>query len=90
MRPPKMTVVPVHLWLPRLLSGVRAYFDFVGASERLSRTGTVHGKCMLGVRGLEWEAYVACWSDFPLQSVHRFESSRLSDMSNRLFVTVIT
>jgi hypothetical protein len=26
---------------------------------------------------------------FPLQGVHRFESPRLSDMSNRLFVAVI-
>jgi hypothetical protein len=33
---------------------------------------------------------VACWLGFPLQGVHRFESSRLSDMINRLFVTVIT
>jgi hypothetical protein len=30
----------------------------VGASERLSRTGTARGKCTPGVRGLEWEAYV--------------------------------
>jgi hypothetical protein len=27
---------------------------------------------------------------FPLQGVHQFESPRLSDMSNRLFVTVFT
>jgi hypothetical protein len=33
---------------------------------------------------------VACWSGFPLQGVHRFESPRLSDMSNRLFVAFIT
>jgi hypothetical protein len=33
---------------------------------------------------------VACWSGFPLLGVHRFESPRLSDMSNRLFVAVIT
>jgi hypothetical protein len=52
--------------------------------------GTAHRKRTLGVRGLEWEAYVACWSSFPLQGVHRFESLRLSDMSNRLFVAVIT
>jgi hypothetical protein len=32
---------------------------------------------------------VVCWSDFPLQGVHRFESLRLSDMINRLFVAVI-
>jgi hypothetical protein len=60
MRPPKMTVGPVCVWLPRLPPGVRAYFDFVGASERLSRTGTVRRKRTPGVRGLEWEAYVAC------------------------------
>jgi hypothetical protein len=33
---------------------------------------------------------VACWSSFFLQGVHRFKSPRLSDMSNRLFVAVIT
>jgi hypothetical protein len=33
---------------------------------------------------------VACWSNFPLQGVHRFKSPQLSDMSNRLFVIVIT
>jgi hypothetical protein len=27
---------------------------------------------------------------FPLQGVHQFESQRLSDMSNRLFVEVFT
>jgi hypothetical protein len=74
MRPPKMTAGPVCLWLPRLLLCVGAYFDFVGASERLSRTGTARRKRTPGVHGLEWEAYVACWSDFPLQGVHRFES----------------
>jgi hypothetical protein len=52
--------------------------------------GTAREKRTPGVRGLEWEAYVACWSGFPLQGVHRFESLRLSDMSNRLFVAVIT
>jgi hypothetical protein len=33
---------------------------------------------------------VACWSDFFLQGVHRFELSRLSDMSKYLFVVVFT
>jgi hypothetical protein len=42
--------------------------------ERLPRTGTARRKHMLGVRGLAWEAYVSCWSSFPLQGVHRFES----------------
>jgi hypothetical protein len=40
MKPPKTTTRPVYLWLPRLLPGVVACFDFVGASERLSDTGT--------------------------------------------------
>jgi hypothetical protein len=52
--------------------------------------GIAQRKRTLGVHGPEWEAYVACWSDFPLQGVHRFELLRLSDMSNRLFVSVIT
>jgi hypothetical protein len=90
MRPTKTTAGSVCLWLSRLLPGVGAYFDFVGASEILSRTGTARRKCTPGVRGLEWEAYVACWSGFPLQGVHQFKSPRLSDMSNRLFVAVIT
>jgi hypothetical protein len=58
--------------------------------ERLPRTGTARRKHMQGVRGLACEAYVSCWSDFPLQGVHRFESPRLSDMSNCLFVAVIS
>jgi hypothetical protein len=66
MRPPKMTTGVVCLWLSRLLSGVGACFDFVGSSERLSRTGTGRRNRMPGVRGLEWEAYVACWSDFSM------------------------
>jgi hypothetical protein len=61
MRPPKMTTGPVYLWLSRLLLGVGACFDFVGASERLSRTGTARRKRTLGIRGLEWEAYVVCY-----------------------------
>jgi hypothetical protein len=35
MRWPKMTAGPVCLWWPRLDSGVEAYFDLVGTSERL-------------------------------------------------------
>jgi hypothetical protein len=38
----------------------------------------------------EHEMRVACWSGFPLQGVHRIKSPRLSDMSNRLFVTVFS
>jgi hypothetical protein len=89
MRSPKTTAGPVYLWLPRLLLGVGACFDFMGANERFSRTGTAHRKRTLDVCGLEWEAYMACWSSFPLQGVHQFESPRLSDMSNRLFVAVM-
>jgi hypothetical protein len=50
---PKMTVVPVCLWLPRLLPGVGACFDFVGVSERLSRTGTARRKRTSDMCGLE-------------------------------------
>jgi hypothetical protein len=74
MRPPKMTAGPVYFWLSRLLLSVGACFDFVGASERLSPMEMARRKRTPGVRGLEWEAYVACWSGFPLQGVHRFES----------------
>jgi hypothetical protein len=34
--------------------------------------------------------HVTCWSGVPLQGVHRFESPRLSGMSNHLFVAIIT
>jgi hypothetical protein len=85
-----MTAGSVCLWLARLLAGVGAWFDSVGASERLSCMGTACRKHTSGMRGLEWEAYVACWSGFPLHGVHQFESPRLSVMSNRLFVAVIT
>jgi hypothetical protein len=53
IRPPKTTAGPVYLWLPRLLLGVGACFDFVGASERLSRKGTARKKRTSSVRGLE-------------------------------------
>jgi hypothetical protein len=73
MRPPKTTAGSVYLWLPRLLPGVGGCFDLVGASERLSRMGITRGKRTPGMHGLEWKAYVPCWSGFPLQGVHRFE-----------------
>jgi hypothetical protein len=66
MRPPKTTARPVYLWFPRLLSGLGACFDFVGASERLSRMETARRKRTPDMRGLEWEAYVACWLGFSL------------------------
>jgi hypothetical protein len=57
--------------------------------KRVPHTGIARRKHMPDIRRLAWEAYVSCWSGFPLQGVHWFELSRLSDMSNRLFVTVI-
>jgi hypothetical protein len=45
------------------------------ASERLPHTWTTRRKRTCGVCGLAREAYVSCVSGFPLQSVHRFESS---------------
>jgi hypothetical protein len=45
---------------------------------------------MRDVHGLAWEAHMSYLSGFPLQGVYRFESSRLSDMSNHLFVAVCT
>jgi hypothetical protein len=42
--------------------------------ERLPRTGTARRKRTPGVRGLAWEAYVTCWSDFPLHGVPQFKS----------------
>jgi hypothetical protein len=66
MRPPKTTAERVCLWFSRLLLPVRASFDFVGASERLSRTGTTHRRRTPSVHGLEWEAYMACCSGFLL------------------------
>jgi hypothetical protein len=57
--------------------------------ERLPHTGTAYRKRTSGVHGLAWEAYVLCWLGFPLQGVHQFESPRLSDISNRLFVAAI-
>jgi hypothetical protein len=34
--------------------------------KRLPRTGTARRKLTPGVRGMAWEAYVSCWSGFPL------------------------
>jgi hypothetical protein len=43
------------------------------ACKRLSHTETARRKRTSGVRGLPWEAYVSCWSEFSLQGVHRFK-----------------
>jgi hypothetical protein len=34
--------------------------------ERLPRMETARRKRTSGIHGLAWEAYVMCWSDFPL------------------------
>jgi hypothetical protein len=44
------------------------------AYERLPRMGTARRKRTPGVHGLAWEAYVSCWSGFPLHGVDRFKS----------------
>jgi hypothetical protein len=69
-----MIARPICLWLSSLLPGVGVYFDFMGVSEGLSHTGIAHRKHTSGVRGLEWEAYVACCLSFLLQGVHQFKS----------------
>jgi hypothetical protein len=45
------------------------------ACEMLPYTWIARKKCMYGVGGLAWEAYVSCISGFPLQGVHQFESA---------------
>jgi hypothetical protein len=91
-------------WVRTCRSVSRCAVDYVGSPftreqwlcplllmtrEWLSSTGTTHKKCMSGVHGLAWKAGVSYWSGFPLEGVHRFESPRLSNMSNRLFVAAI-
>jgi hypothetical protein len=74
MRPPKTTARVVYLWLSRLLPGVGACFNFVGTSERLSYAD--HVRCMVQDHTqIKRGERMACWSDFSLQGVHRFESS---------------
>jgi hypothetical protein len=72
------------------LRSSRVHPTLLMACERLPHTGTTRRKRTPGVRGLAWEPYVSCWSDFSLQGVHRFKSPRLSNMSNRLFVAIFT
>jgi hypothetical protein len=67
-------------------SGIRP--NLLMTRERLPRMGTTNRKRMSDIHGLVWEGYVSCQSGFPLQGVHRFESPRLSDMSNRLFIAI--
>jgi hypothetical protein len=72
-----------------LLGGSGSVQIYCRLRERLPHMGTACRKCTSGIRGLAWKVYVSCWSGFPLQGVQRFESPRLSDMSNRLFVAAI-
>jgi hypothetical protein len=89
MKPPKTTARPVCLWLSRLLLGVGGCFDFMGTSEWLSYVD--HVRCMVWDHmQIKRGGHMACCSRFPLQGAHRFDSPRLSDMSNHLFVAVIT
>jgi hypothetical protein len=62
----------------------------VGVSQNVAICGPREMHMVLDHTRTERGKRAACWSDFPLQGVHRFESPRLSDMSNRLFVLVIT
>jgi hypothetical protein len=53
--------------------GLGSYTDWAWIIRMvLNHTWTERGK------------HVACWSSFPLQGVHQFESSQLLDMSNRM------
>jgi hypothetical protein len=50
-----------------------------------TRKVAIHGSCEIRMvkshTQTEREKRVTCWSNFSLWGVHRFESSRLSDMS---------
>jgi hypothetical protein len=78
--------------------GVRSTFfqklcirpTLLGQRERLPHTGTTCKKRMSGIRRLVRKAYVSYVLGFLLHGVYQFESSRLSHMSNCLFVAVIT
>jgi hypothetical protein len=73
MRPPKTTAGPVYLWLSRFLPDVGACFDFVGTSESLSYADQM--RCMVWDHTqIKRGGRMACWSGFPLQGVHQFES----------------
>jgi hypothetical protein len=60
------------------------------ASERLPRLKAVCRKRTSDVRGLTQETFMLCVSGFSVQGVHQFESLRLSDISNCLFMAVFT
>jgi hypothetical protein len=83
------------LWGGKKLGGTRRSVsrraeDVVGNPYFSRAVGSVQiyrrlAKCEIRmVEGHTWTErgkQVACWSSFPLQGVHRFESQRLSDMS---------
>jgi hypothetical protein len=56
-----------------------------GCHVRGLPTESIHRTCVDWNEKRTWRVIQV----FPLQGVHRFESSWLSDMSNRLFVAVI-
>jgi hypothetical protein len=62
----------------------------VGNSQKVAICGPREIRMVLDHTQTERGKHAACWSGFPLQGVHRFESPRLLDMSNHLFVVVIT
>jgi hypothetical protein len=62
----------------------------VGVSQKVAICGPREIRMILDHSRTERGKHVTCWSGFPQQGVHRFELPRLSDMSNSLFVTVIT
>jgi hypothetical protein len=74
MRPPKMMARTVCLWLSGLLLGVEACFNFVGTTERLSYADHVR-RIVQDHTQIKHGGRMVCCSGFPLQGVHRFESS---------------
>jgi hypothetical protein len=62
----------------------------IGVSRSVAMCGQREICMVLDHTWTEREKRVACWSSFPLHSVHRFESLQLLNMSNRLFVAIIT
>jgi hypothetical protein len=59
-------------------------------SRRVAICGPCEIRMVLDHMRTEHGKHVVYWSDFPLHGEHRFESPRLSDVSNCLFVAVIT
>jgi hypothetical protein len=57
------------IWGALFLESSRVCPMLLVAYKRLPRMETAHRKRTSGVRGLAWEAYVSCWSGFPLQGV---------------------